>query len=101
MVTGVFVVMALSVGAFAGYNFIVDAVAADLGATRNQTVLLRQLPNIGTLLVVFLAGGMGSRLGMRRGIHARALLMVLGYLLLLLAPVVPRTWPIPLATRSW
>lgn len=88
MVTGVFVVTALSVGAFSGYNFIVDAVAADLGATRNQTVLLRQLPNIGTLLVVFLAGGLGSRLGMRRGIHASALLMVLGYLLLLLAPLV-------------
>lgn len=89
MVIGVFVVLALSVGGFSGYNFIVDAVAADLGATRNQTVLLRQLPNIGTLLVVFLVGQWGSRLGMRRVIHASAILMVLGYLLLLMAPVVP------------
>lgn len=89
LVSGAAIIVACSVGVFAAYNFVVDPMAADLDATRSQAVLLRQLPTIGTLLVVFLIGTWGSRLGMKRVITASALVMTLGYLIVLVAPVVP------------
>lgn len=89
MVLGVAIILACASGASASYNFLVDPMALDLGATREQMVLLRQLPNVGTLLVVFLAGVWGSRLGMKRVTYASAVVMTLGYLIVLLAPSVP------------
>ena len=88
MVWGVVIILACSTGAQGSYNFLVDPMAADLEATREQMVLLRQIPNVGTLLVVFLAGVWGSRLGMKRIIYASAVVMTVGYVVVLVSPSV-------------
>ena len=89
LVVGILVVLTCSIAAFASYNFVIDPLVIDLDATRAQKVQLRQIPNVGTLLVVFLVGVWGSRLGARRVIFASAAVMTVGYAIVLIAPVVP------------
>lgn len=89
MLLGVAIVLACSVGVFGAYNFVVDPISADLDATRNQSILLREIPSLGTIAVVFLVGAWGSRLGMKRVIVASALVTTLGYLIVLVSPLMP------------
>ena len=89
MLLGIAIVIACSVGVFGAYNFVVDPISADLDATRNQSILLREIPSLGTIAVVFLVGAWGSRLGMKRVIVASALVTTLGYLIVLVSPLMP------------
>ena len=89
LVVGVAAIMACAVIASATYNFIIDPLTTDLNATEDQTSLLRQLPSIGALLVIFLAGVWGSRLGAKRVISISAAVMTLGYVLVMIAPGMP------------
>ena len=50
---------------------------ADLGATASETSLLRALPNITGLLVIFPAGVLGSRFGLRRVLVAGGCIVTL------------------------
>ena len=89
MLLGVAIVIACSVGVFGAYNFVVDPISTDLNATRNQAILLREIPSLGTLAVVFLVGAWGSRLGMKRVIVASALVTTFGYVIVLVSTVMP------------
>lgn len=89
LVVGVAAIMACAVIASATYNFVIDPLTTDLNATEDETSLLRQLPSIGALLVIFLAGVWGSRLGAKRVISVSAAVMTLGYVLVMVAPGMP------------
>jgi len=89
MLFGVAIATACSVGVFGAYNFVVDPISSDLDATRNQALLLREIPSIGTLAVVFLVGAWGTRWGMKRVIVGSAVVTALGYLIVLVSSSMP------------
>lgn len=89
LVIGVFLITACWAGMFASFFFVITPMAAAVEATRSQAVLIRQLPSLGALLVVFLVGLLGSRLGMKRVIVASAVVMTAGNLIVLVASSVP------------
>ena len=88
LVVGSAVILACTVGVFGSYNFVVNPISSDLNATQGQSLLLRELPSIGTLVVVFIVGLLGTRLGMKRVIVASAVIMTLGYVLVMLGATV-------------
>lgn len=73
----------------ASFNYIVNQMVADLGASQSQTDVLRQVPSIGALLVVFLAGAIGDRLGARRVVLSCIALFIVGDLIVAVSPVMP------------
>lgn len=73
----------------ASFNYVIGDMVNDLDATETQTDTLRQVPSIAALLVVFLAGALGHRLGERRVMLASTLLFALGSLVMAIAPVMP------------
>lgn len=62
---------------------------AAFGATESQQSILRQLPSIAALLVIFLASALGRRWGAQRLIFASALLFTVGNFVIAAAPVLP------------
>ena len=89
LVLGVCVISAAAMVSGATFNFVINPMVNDLDATESQQSLLRQLPNIGALLVIFLAGVLGPRIGARRFLTWCGILMALGYALVMVAPVMP------------
>ena len=87
LVVGIAVVVSAATVSSATFNFVVNPMTEDLGASEQQTSLLRQLPSLGSLLVIFVIGTWGVRLGSRRIITLSAIAMAIGYLLMTLAPV--------------
>jgi MFS transporter, DHA2 family, multidrug resistance protein len=87
-------VIAISVvGAFlltmnASFNYVLGPIVESFGASNSQSLMLRQIPSIAALLVVFPAGALGARLGPRRFIIGCALLFTFGSLLVAVAPVI-------------
>lgn len=73
----------------ATFNYVITPMTQDLNATESQQSLLRQLPSIGALMVIFLAGVLGSRVGPRRFLTLSAALMGVGYSLVVIAPAMP------------
>ena len=71
----------------ATYNYLLNPMLDGLHATESQSSLVRQLPSIAALLVVFLAGVLGGRLGARRLIGAAAVLFTAGCAVVACAPV--------------
>jgi len=71
----------------ATFNFVITPMVTDLEATESQQSLLRQLPSIGALLVIFLAGVLGPRVGARRFLMWCGALMSVGYFIVAIAPV--------------
>ena len=89
MVLGITLVIACSLIPSATSNYVIGPLSADLGATRDQTRLLRELPSIATLLVVFLVGAWGTKLGPRRVIGASAAVFTAGCALMAVAGAMP------------
>ena len=73
----------------ATYNYLLNPMLAGLHATSSQSSLVRQLPSIAALLVVFLSGVLGGRLGARRLISGAAVLFTAGTAVVACAPVFP------------
>ena len=73
----------------ATYNYVLDPMLDGLGASESQSSLLRQLPSIAALLVIFLAGVLGGRWGARRLISVGAVMFTAGSAAVALAPAFP------------
>ena len=73
----------------ASYTFMLPPMLEGLGGTPAQSSLLRAVPSVGSLLVIFPAGILGQRLGPRRLLGGAGALIALGALLVCLAPAVP------------
>ena len=85
LIVGVCVVMAAATVSAATFNFLVLPMINDLDASEPQQSLLRQMPSIGALLVIFLAGVLGPRIGPRRFVVYCGLVMAVGYLCVLVS----------------
>lgn len=70
----------------ASYNYVLIPMLNGLGASETQGSLLRQLPSIAGLLVIFLAGILGHRWGERRFIIRCGVLFTLGNAAVAVAP---------------
>lgn len=70
----------------ATYNYVLIPMLDGLGASETQGSLLRQLPSIGALLVIFLAGILGRRWGERRFITTCGFLFAVGNAAVAVAP---------------
>lgn len=73
----------------ASYNYVIDPMLEGLDASTSENALLRQLPSIASLLVIFLAGVLGQRWGARRLLRVASVTFVVGCLLVLIAPTFP------------
>lgn len=84
---GVCLVVGAATTVPASYNYVVVPMLEDLGASEAQGSLLRQLPSIAGLLVIFVAGILGQRWGERRFITRCGILFTVGNAAVALAPV--------------
>ena len=89
LVVGVCIVLAAATVSAATFNYVVLPMIDSLDATESQESLLRQLPSIGSLLVIFLAGVVGPRVGPQRFVMFCGLLMASGYTVVSVSPVMP------------
>ena len=62
----------------ASFNYILDDMLRALGSSASQSDISRQMPTVGALLVTFVAGTVGQRLGSRRVILTCCGLYALG-----------------------
>ena len=89
------IVVAVSVSAVtlltlsASFNYVLPDMLTDLDATDSQTDMARQIPTIAALLVIFVAGAIGERLGARRVMLVSTLLYALGSAIVVAAPIMP------------
>lgn len=89
------IVVAVSVAAVtlltlsASFNYVLPDMLTDLDATDSQTDMARQIPTIAALLVIFVAGAIGERLGARRVMLVSTLLYALGSAIVGAAPIMP------------
>lgn len=67
-------------------TYILDPMAQDFGLTSSQTTLLKFIPGLATILVVFVAGLLGDRVGRRRAISWGTWAMIVGAVLAGVAP---------------
>ncbi|MFI0432305.1 MAG: MFS transporter [Candidatus Nanopelagicales bacterium] len=87
------VVAAVAVGAVAlltltaSYNYVIADMLQGLNASDNQTDMARQIPSIGALLVIFVAGVIGTRVGARRVMVVCGVLYTVGSVIIAVAPV--------------
>jgi MFS family permease len=73
----------------ASYNYVVTPMIAEFGVGESESSLLRQVPNIAALLVIFLAGVLGQRSGERRALAAGGVLLAAGSAVVAVAPGFP------------
>ena len=78
MVIAVCLVTGISLIVGAGLTFLVSPMLQDLGLSSEQGSIALALPSIGSLLVVFIAGRLGDRIGHRRVILGASAGFVLG-----------------------
>ncbi len=71
------------------FNYVLPALIADFGLPAADIGLIRLIPNVGALLVVFLAGALGSRWGERRVMVMSTLLFLCGGVITLAAVATP------------
>ena len=86
-VAGVCLIVGGFVMVTASYNYILNPMLEGLNASEGQTSLLRQLPSIAALLVVFLGGVLGDRYGDRKVLRIASVLFLVGCAMVALAPV--------------
>ena len=86
LVIGVAVAQLMILSIAASLNYMLPAMVADFQASDEQSQLLREISSLAALLVVFLAGVMGERLGDRRVMLLSALLFVVGSAMVVVAP---------------
>lgn len=75
------VIAAATFVVLASYNYMLPSMLADLGLTTEQGDLALKIPSLGALLVVFVAGRLGDRLGHRRVILVAGIGFVIGCLI--------------------
>ena len=73
----------------ASFNYILDDMLRGLGSSDSQSDVARQMPTVGALLVIFVAGALGQRLGSRRVLLVCCGLYVIGSGVVALAPSMP------------
>lgn len=83
---GVCLVVGASTAVPASYNYVLVPMLKGLGASETQGSLLRQLPSIAGLLVIFLSGILGRRWGERRFITRCGIIFTVGTALVAVAP---------------
>jgi predicted MFS family arabinose efflux permease len=83
---GVCIVLGAATTVPASYNYVLIPMLHGLRASETQGSLLRQLPSIGGLLVIFLAGILGRRWGERRFTFRCGVLFTLGNSAVAIAP---------------
>lgn len=71
----------------ASYNYMLDPMLEGLNVSDTESSLLRQLPNIAALLVVFLGGSLGDRFGDRKMLIYVSVLYIAGTAMVAAAPV--------------
>lgn len=89
MVLAVSIASALILVEATTFNYVLPALIKDFAIPTADTGFVRLVPNVGALLVVFLAGALGSRWGERRVMVMATLLFLAGALLTLAAVVTP------------
>lgn len=62
----------------ASYNYMVTPMLADLGLSTDQANLALKIPSLASLLIIFLAGRMGDRIGHRKVILVLSFPFILG-----------------------
>ncbi len=83
---GVCIVLGAATTVPASYNYVIIPMLHGLGASETEGSLLRQLPSMAGLLVVFLAGILGRRWGERRFITICGFLFTVGNAAVAIAP---------------
>ncbi|TXH33509.1 MAG: MFS transporter [Actinobacteria bacterium] len=73
----------------ASFNYILDDMLRGLGSSASQSDFARQMPTVGALLVIFISGALGQRLGSKRVILACCGFYALGSALVAVAPSMP------------
>lgn len=73
----------------ASFNYILDDMLRGLGSTDSQSDIARQMPTVGALLVIFVAGAVGQRLGSKRVLLVCCGLYVFGSALVSLVQSMP------------
>lgn len=86
LITGVVIIGSAFTTVAAAYNYVIGPMLDGLGASESQTSLLRQLPSIATLLVVFLGGVLGDRFGDRKVLYVSSILFTASSLVVAAAP---------------
>jgi MFS family permease len=78
LIVGICLVAAATFVVLASINYMLPPMLADLGLTMEEGNLILKVPSLASLLVVFVAGRAGDRIGHRRVIIAAGLLFILG-----------------------
>ena len=81
-------VSAASLALTAMSTYIYDPMATDFGLSGDEAVNVKLIPTIATILVVFLAGSLGDRIGRRRVVAWGATAFWVGALITTISPVV-------------
>ena len=89
LIVGICLVFSALTVLTASYNYILEPMLEGLHASETQSAMLRQLPSIAGLLVVFLAGALGDRFGDRKMLVISSVLFSAGTALVAVAPALP------------
>ncbi len=73
----------------ASFNYVLVDMLRDLGSSASHSDLVRQMPTIGALLVTFIAGALGQRLGFKRVLVTCCALYAVGCAAVAAAPSMP------------
>lgn len=78
LVLGVCVVAGASMSVTASLNYLLDPMLTDLGVTREDASTALAIPSIASILVVFLAGSLGDRIGQRPVLLGASSMFIIG-----------------------
>lgn len=87
LVTSVGAILLMTIAAT--FSYVLPHLVEDLDATTTQTDVMRQAASLAALLILFVAGAVGQRLGPRRVMLAAAACYAGGSLVMAVAPVMP------------
>lgn len=80
MLVGICIIAGATFVVLASYNYMLPSMLDDLDLTSEQGNLALKIPSLGALLVVFVAGRLGDRLGHRRVILVAGVFFIIGCL---------------------
>lgn len=86
---GICLVVGGSFTVLASFNYVLTPMLADLGLSQSQASLALSIPPIASLLVVFLAGGLGDRRGHRTVMLWMSVAFIVGSLIVAIAQGLP------------
>ena len=86
LLVGVCLVVGATIVLSASFNYIIGPMLTEFSAAETHQSAIRQLPNIAALLVVFLSGVIGERVGDRRVLRVASVTFTIGAGLVALAP---------------